>query len=209
MLFPTVCDLWWHNPCTAQICRFDFHVLRLILLACTSAAARHLIGTIELHDNLNSRWENYFAGGDSDLSSGISSNPLCLEGKSSSTYLDERGNFGELSQIAAFNEWKEFVQTLRFTFSKSPHNFQPAMADFYVTYGSAYSRSMLHHEDRIFENPLRNRCAQLRELTRLSIWVSVLNHTDENCASQSEASLAVLFRELGLPALLVSYLEFR
>ena len=198
-----------HNPRTAQISRFDFHVLRLILLACTSAAARHLIGTIERHEKLNSRWENHFAGGDSDWSNGISINPLSFEGKTSSSYLDERANFGELSQIAAFNEWKEFVETLRFTFRKSPPNVAPGCAVIFETFGSAYSLSIFPHEDRIFENPLGNRCAKLRELARLSIWMSVLNHKDENCASESDASLAVLFRELGLPALLINYLEFR
>ena len=71
------------------------------------------------------------------------------------------------------------------------------------------SQSPIPDEDRIFENPLRNRCAQLRELARFSICVSPLNQTDEYCASQRKASLGGLFRQGGLPALLCSYMDCR
>ena len=150
--------------------RFDFHVLRLILLACTSAGARHLIRTIEIYLDR--------------------------------TYFEESSvpeSRNELFQMAPFADWKEFVETLQFKFLKSLPTADTSEA----------INNFVHAENRLSEHLLHDRCAQLRELARFSIWVSLLNEADENCPSERSASLGGLFRQLNLPTLLVNYLEFR
>ena len=174
LLMNTILDPKIENPDIVQNWYLEFHVLRLILLACDAGEARYLIGRIRHDENRSSQAES-----------------------SSSTSLNDNEYRIEFSQISALTELIEFVETLRFIFRISPHKFLT----------SANAEDLAQH--RLSENPLRNRCAQLRELARFSIWVSLLNQTVANCESQSSATLGGLFRQLGLPQLLVSYLEFR
>ena len=201
---------------------FKNEVLRRTLLACTPDVSRALIEQLDF--NLGRSFEERFkCPGELTLFSldpaqfGIPEQIDGSEGGNSGNGLQAVGshNFSQPASpdrpeedlLALSDEWREFAAALTFSF-------QQREAASTSTPLGCYARRFLYNYMNTISipkqiRPFRQRCAQLRELSRFTIWFSILNNTNAEYQSLNVVSLRELFCKLGLPQLLIRFLEFQ
>ena len=114
----------------------------------------------------------------------------------------------EEALIPQYKEWKEFVAALKCSPSKTPLMLDAAQS---------FDNNLVHLDHSLTRSdaatqkqPFASRCSQLREVARLAIWLSLLNHRVAESGSDGAASLGSMFPQLvNVPSLLVSYINFQ
>ena len=171
---------------------YTFRIQHLTLLASKPATAAHIV---KMHHLKESRM--HFAGNQNFWD-------YCWSHEKSDITSDIDYNQRQIihSNVMKLTEWLEFLHSLSRSFAITNQHRTLFLISNHVN--NQYS---MEQRNRI--NPFGERCAQMRELARVSIWNSLINNRDAECASQNSSSLSSTFRQLGLPQLLVSYLEFQ